>query len=163
WNVVKVLWSSAWDPLFARDASGRLARRLSEMLDGEYQKCIVEGGAYMREHLFNDPELQSLVSHLSDGELAGLLPGGLDPEKINAGYAAAIAHRGQPTVVLAQTIKGFGLGGEVAARNVTHEQKNLTPQQLRDLRDGLGLPIPDDAVGDAPFYRPSEDSREIQY
>ncbi len=163
WNVIKVLWSSDWDPLFARDASGRLAERLGEIVDGEFQKYVVEGGAYMRQHLFNDPYLQELASHFSDQELSALRPGGLDPEKVFAAFTAATSHEGQPTVVLAQTIKGYGLGPDVAARNVTHEQKNLTAPQLAALRTVTGVPVPDDALSDPPFYRPPADAPELRY
>ncbi len=163
WNVVKVLWGSGWDALFARDDTGRLAERLGEIVDGEFQKYTVEGGAYMREHLFNDPYLQSIAAHFSDQDLAALRPGGHDPEKVYAAFAAAVAHNGQPTVVLAQTIKGYNLGQDVAARNVTHEQKNLSEPQLVALRTVTGVPVPDEALADPPFYRPPEDAPEMVY
>ncbi|MDA8343890.1 MAG: pyruvate dehydrogenase (acetyl-transferring), homodimeric type [Thermaerobacter sp.] len=163
WHVIKVLWGSEWDALFARDDAGRLAERLGEIVDGEFQKYTVEGGAYIRQHLFNDPYLQELASHFSDQELAALRPGGHDPEKVYAGLAAATAHKGQPTVVLAQTIKGYNLGPDVAARNVTHEQKNLTEQQLTALRTVTGVPVPDEALSDPPLYRPPGDAPEMRY
>jgi pyruvate dehydrogenase E1 component len=163
WHVIKVLWSSEWDPLFARDRTGALARRLTEMLDGEYQKAIVEGGAYMREHIFGEPTLRELVAHLSDQELERLLPGGHDPVKVYAAYHAALQHRGSPTVILAQTIKGFALGRNVEARNVTHEQKDLSDDELLELRDRLGLPIPDEEAVKAVFFRPPADGREVAY
>ncbi len=163
WNVIKVLWSSEWDALFARDQTGRLAERLGEIVDGEFQTYVVEGGAYIRQHLFNDPYLQELASHFSDQELAALRPGGHDPEKVYAAFAAAAAHTGGPTVVLAQTIKGYNLGPDVAARNVTHEQKNLTDQQVMALRTVTGVPVPDEALVNPPFYRPPADAPEIRY
>src|SRR5262249_5414466 len=126
WNVIKVIWGSDWDQLLARDASGALVRRMEEVVDGEYQEYVVKGGAYIREHFFNSPELRALVAHMSDDELAGLKRGGHDPLKVYAGYKAAVEHRGQPTVLLIKTIKGYGMpgfGGE--GTNVTHQQKKL--------------------------------------
>ncbi len=163
WNVIKVLWGSEWDQLFQRDRSGRLAERLGELVDGELQKYTVEGGAYMREHLFNDPYLKELASHLSDRELGNLRMGGHDPVKVYTAYKAALAHEGGPTVILAQSVKGYGLGTEVAGRNVTHEQKTLSDQQLIALRDVTALPLNDEEAMRAPFVRPSEDDPAIAY
>ncbi len=163
WNVIKVLWGSDWDQLFQRDRTGRLAERLGELVDGELQKYTVEGGAYMREHLFNDPYLKDLAAHLSDRELGSLRMGGHDPVKVYAAYRAALAHRGSPTVILAQTVKGYGLGADVAGRNVTHEQKNLSDQQLIALRDVTALPMNDEEAMKAPFVRPPEDDPAIAY
>ena len=163
WNVVKVLWGGGWDRLFALDRSGRLAERLGELVDGELQKYTVEGGAYMREHLFSDPDLKELAAHFSDRELSALTMGGHDPRKVFAAYRAALAHRGRPTVILAQTVKGYGLGGEVAGRNVTHEQKNLSQEQLVALRDVTGLPLSDQEAAGAPFFRPPDEAPEMAY
>lgn len=163
WHVIKVLWSSDWDPLFANDPDGLLAKRLGEIVDGELQKAIAEGGAYMREHVFAGPRLRALVDHLSDQELANLRLGGHDPVKVYAAFRQATLNRGAPTVILAQTVKGYKLGALVEARNVTHEQKELPEEELLQLRDRLGLPIADDDARAAAFYRPSEDSREVVY
>jgi len=163
WNVIKVLWGGEWDRLFARDRTGRLVERLGELVDGELQKYTVEGGAYMREHLFNDPYLKDLAAHVSDQELGALRMGGHDPVKVYAAYRAALAHPGQPTVILAQSVKGYGLGNEVAGRNVTHEQKNLSDLQLIALRNVTALPMSDEEAAKAPFFRPPDDDPAMAY
>jgi len=164
WNVIKVIWGGDWDALLARDESGLLVRRMGEVVDGEFQKYSVSPGAYMREHFFGRyPELLELVAHLSDDELHGLLRGGHDPAKVYAAYQAAVETVGQPTVVLAHTIKGFGLGEAGEGRNVTHQQKQLNEQEYREFRSRFGIPIPDETVSQAPFYRPADDSVEMQY
>ncbi len=163
WNVIKVLWGGEWDRLFARDTRGRLAERLGELVDGELQKYTVEGAAYMREHLFNDPYLKELASHFSDRELGALRMGGHDPVKVHAAYQRALAERGRPTAILAQSVKGYGLGAEVAGRNVTHEQKNLSDQQLILLRNVTALPLSDEEAMQAPFYRPPQDAPAMAY
>ncbi len=164
WNVIKVLWGSDWDPLLAADHEGLLAKRMGEIVDGQYQKYAVESGAYLREHFFGaDPRLLEMVKHLSDDQLKKLRLGGHDPVKVYNGFKAAVEHKGQPTVVLVRTIKGYGLGEAGEGKNVTHQQKKLNEADLRTFRARFGIPISDDAVADAPFYRPSDDSTELQY
>ena len=164
WNVVKVLWGRDWDPLFARDEDGLLAKRLTEVVDGELLKARVEGGAWFRENVFGtDPRLLALVEGLSDDELWKLTLGGHDPVKVHAAYAAATANRGTPTVILAQTIKGYGLGEAGEGRNITHQQKKLNEEELLRFRDRFRIPIRVDEVGKAPFYKPDEASPEMVY
>ena len=164
WNVLKVIWGSDWDALLAKDNEGILVRRMGEVVDGEYQKYAVEGGAYIREHFWGvDPHLSKMVEHLSDEQLEKLRLGGHDPEKIYAAYKAAVEHKGSPTVILARTIKGYGLGEAGEGKNVTHQQKKLNQDELREFRTRFGIPISDDEVAQAPFYKPPEDSTEIQY
>ena len=164
WNVIKVLWGSDWDPLLAADHEGLLAKRMGEIVDGQYQKYTVESGAYLREHFFgSDPRLLEMVKHLSDDQLKKLRLGGHDPVKVYNGYKAAVEHKGQPTVVLVRTIKGYGLGEAGEGKNVTHQQKKLNEADLRTFRARFGIPISDEDIADAPFYRPSDDSTELQY
>jgi pyruvate dehydrogenase E1 component len=164
WNVIKVLWGSDWDPLLAADKQGLLARRMGEIVDGQYQKYAVESGAYFREHFFGvDPRLLDMVKHLSDDQLKKLRLGGHDPSKVYNAYKVAVEHKGQPTVILARTIKGYGLGEAGEGKNVTHQQKKLNESDLRSFRTRFGIPVSDDEIADAPFYRPSEDSDELQY
>ncbi len=164
WNVIKVLWGCDWDPLFAADHEGLLAQRLGEIVDGQYQKYAVEDGAYMREHLFGtDPRLLDMVKHLSDDQLKKLRLGGHDPVKVYNGFKAAMETTGQPTVVLARTIKGYGLGEAGEGKNITHQQKKMNDSDLKIFRTRFGIPISDEEIADAPFYRPAEDSAELQY
>lgn len=164
WNVIKVLWGEDWDPLLARDTDGLLVRRMGEVVDGQYQKYTVESGSYIREHFFGKyPPLLDLVEGLTDSKLNRLRRGGHDPEKVYAAFAAAADYRGAPTVILAKTIKGYGLGAGAEGRNVTHQTKKLNPQELRQFRDRLGIPINDKDLEDVPFYRPHEESEELQY
>jgi pyruvate dehydrogenase E1 component len=164
WNCIKVIWGGDWDPLLARDRIGLLVQRMGEVVDGQYQKYTVESGGYIRQHFFGKyPELSKLVESLSDEQLRKLSRGGHDPEKVFAAYQAAVEHQGAPTVILAATIKGYGLGEAGEGRNITHQQKKLNEDELADFRTRFGIPISDEAVGDAPFYKPAEDSREIQY
>jgi pyruvate dehydrogenase E1 component len=164
WNVVKVLWGSDWDPLFANDAGDLLARRMGEIVDGQYQKYAVEGGAYFREHFFGvDPRLLDLVKHISDDQLAKLRLGGHDPLKVYNAFQVATTHKGQPTVVLARTIKGYGLGEAGEGKNITHQQKKMNESDLRIFRTRFGIPISDEEIADAPFYRPPDDSPELKY
>jgi pyruvate dehydrogenase E1 component len=164
WNVIKAIWGSDWDPLLAADDQGRLVERMNEVVDGQLQKYVVESGAYIREHFFGtSPELLRLVEHLSDEQLHRLNRGGHDPEKVYAAYAAATAHKGAPSVVLAMTIKGYGLGEAGEGRNVTHQQKKLNEEELRAFRARFGVPIGDEEIEAAPFYRPPEDAPEIKY
>ena len=164
WNVIKVLWGSDWDPLLAADRDGLLVKRMGEVVDGQYQKYAVESGAYFREHFFGvDPRLLEMVNHLSDEQLKRLRLGGHDPVKIYNAYKAAVEHKGQPTVILARTIKGYGLGEAGEGKNITHQQKKLNESDLRSFRSRFGIPISDDDIAEAPFYRPPEDSPELQY
>jgi pyruvate dehydrogenase E1 component len=164
WNVIKVIWGSDWDPLIAKDKDGILVKRMNEVVDGEYQKYIVESGAYIREHFFGvDPRLLEMVEHLSDEQLQKLRRGGHDPQKVYAAYKAAVEHKGAPTVILAKTIKGYGLGETGEGKNITHQQKKLNEEELREFRTRFGIPISDEDVAEAPFYRPPEESPEIKY
>jgi len=164
WNVIKVIWGDDWDALLAKDTDGILVQRMGEVVDGEYQKYSVEGGEYIREHFFGtDPRLREMVSHLSDDQLRRMRRGGHDPEKVYAAYKAAVETRGQPTVILARTIKGYGLGELGEGRNVTHKQKELNENELREFRARFGIPLSDEDVPGAPFYRPPEESPESQY
>ena len=164
WNCIKVLWGSDWDPLFERDTEGLLAKRLGEMVDGEMQKLTVESGAYVREHVFGgDPQLLKMVEDLPDEALRTLRQGGHDPRKVYAAYKTAFEHTGSPTVILARTIKGYGLGESGEGRNITHQQKKLNEEELREFRSRFGIPISDEQLAETPFYLPAEDSREIQY
>jgi pyruvate dehydrogenase E1 component len=164
WNCIKVLWGSDWDPLFERDTEGLLAKRLGDMVDGESQKLTVESGAFVREHVFgSDPRLLKMVEDLPDEALRTLRQGGHDPRKVYAAYRAAFEHKGSPTVILARTIKGYGLGESGEGRNITHQQKKLNEDELREFRSRFGIPVSDEQLSETPFYRPQEDSREIQY
>ncbi len=164
WNVIKVIWGNGWDPLLEQDHEGLLVKRMEDALDGDYQKYVVEGGDYIRQHFFGtDPRLLEMVQSYSDEQLSKLNRGGHDPEKIYTAYKAAVEHEGKPTVILAKTIKGYGLGEAGEGRNVTHQQKKLNEQELRDFRTRFGIPISDKEVADAPFYKPPDDSEEMQY
>ncbi|MDH3626868.1 MAG: pyruvate dehydrogenase (acetyl-transferring), homodimeric type [Acidobacteriota bacterium] len=164
WNVIKVVWGDSWDPLLANDPEGRLVKRMEEAVDGDYQKYSVEGGGYIREHFFGThPDLKELVSKLTDTEISKLRRGGHDPEKVYAAYKAAVEHEGAPTVILAKTVKGYGLGEAGEGKNITHQQKKLNESELREFRARFGIPISDDEVGEAPFYRPPDDSPEMRY
>jgi len=164
WNVIKVLWGSEWDPIFERDTEGLLIKRMGQTVDGEYQKLVVSSGAYVREHFFgSDPRLLQLVEPLPDEALRRLRLGGHDPRKVYAAYKAAVDHRGCPTVILARTIKGYGLGEAGEGKNVTHQQKKLNEDELREFRSRFGIPLNDVDCIEVPFYRPAEDSVEIQY
>jgi pyruvate dehydrogenase E1 component len=164
WNVIKVIWGSDWDPLLAKDHDGVLAKRMGEVVDGQYQKYAVETGAYLREHFFGtDPRLLEMVKHLSDDQLKRLRLGGHDPAKVYNAYKAAVEHKGQPTVILARTIKGYGLGEAGEGKNITHQQKKMNESDLRSFRTRFGIPVSDEEIADAPFYRPSDDSPELQY
>jgi pyruvate dehydrogenase E1 component len=164
WNVIKVIWGGDWDDLLSRPNADLLIERMGEVVDGEYQRYAVEGGAYIREHFFGvDPRLRQMVDHLSDEQIAKLRLGGHDPAKVYAAYKAAMEHTGSPTVILARTIKGYGLGEAGEGKNITHQQKKLNQDELGEFRTRFGIPISDDEVAKAPFYRPPEDSHEIQY
>ncbi|MGH9725917.1 MAG: pyruvate dehydrogenase (acetyl-transferring), homodimeric type, partial [Candidatus Acidiferrales bacterium] len=164
WNVIKVLWGSEWDPILEQDTEGLLVKRMGEMVDGEYQKLVVSSGAYVRQQFFgSDPRLLSLVEPLSDEELRRLRLGGHDPRKVYAAYKAAVEHKGSPTVILARTIKGYGLGEAGEGKNVTHQQKKLNEEELCEFRTRFEIPLTDEQVAEVPFYRPPDDSEEIQY
>jgi pyruvate dehydrogenase E1 component len=164
WNVIKVIWGSDWDDLLARDRSGLLLKRMDEAVDGDYQKYSVEPGSYTRRHFFGKyPELLQLVNHLTDDQIRKLLRGGHDTRKVYAAYKAAVEHTGQPTVILAKTVKGYGLGEAGEGRNISHQQKKMNEKELREFRERFGIPISDDVIAEAPFYRPPADSPEMKY
>src|SRR5213594_2740927 len=165
WNVIKVLWAREWDDLLARDVDGVLVNRMAEATDGESQRMTIADGAYIREKFFGpDPRLGQLVAHLSDDQLTKLRRGGHDYRKVYAAYKSATEHRGAPTVILAQTVKGWALGPSVEARNITHQAKKMSFEELKIFRDRLQLPISDDKLtDDPPYYHPGPDSPEIQY
>ena len=164
WNVIKVIWGSEWDQLLARDEHGLLVRRMGEVVDGEYQKYTAAGGAYIRENFWSvDPRLLSMVENMSDDQLWRMRMGGHDPEKVHAAYAAAAAHKGAPTVILARTIKGYGLGEAGEGRNITHQQKELNERELMQFRDRFDIPLSDEEVIGRPLYRPAPESAEAQY
>jgi len=164
WNVIKVIWGSDWDPLLAKDHDGLLAKRMGEVVDGQYQKYAVESGAYLREHFFGtDPRLLDMVKHLSDDQLKRLRLGGHDPHKVYNAYKRATETKGQPTVILARTIKGYGMGEAGEGKNVTHQQKKMNEADLRSFRTRFGIPISDEQIADTPFYKPAEDSPELTY
>jgi pyruvate dehydrogenase E1 component len=164
WNVIKVIWGSYWDPLLQRDTKGLLRKRMEEAVDGEYQNFKAKGGAYTREHFFGKyPELKKMVSNLSDEDIWRLNRGGHDPHKVYAAYAEAVKHTGQPTVILAKTVKGYGMGEAGEGQNITHQQKKMGEDALKAFRDRFNIPISDEDIADAPFYRPSDDSPEIRY
>ena len=159
WNVIKVIWGSRWDELLARDTEGRLLARMEEAVDGEYQAFKARDGAYVREYFFGkDPKLLEMVSDMSDDEIWALNRGGHDPRKIYAAYAAAVAHTGQPTVILAKTIKGYGMGEAGEGQNITHQQKKMTENALLAFRDRFGLDLSDEEVRNGGFHRPPDDS-----
>jgi pyruvate dehydrogenase E1 component len=164
WNVIKAIWGREWDPILAKDRDGLLVKRMGEIVDGQYQKYAVESGAYVREHFWGvDPRLLDMVKHLSDDQLKKMTLGGHDPVKVYNAYKAAVEHKGGPTVVLARTIKGYGLGEAGEGKNITHQQKKMNEEELRAFRTRFGIPISDTEVGKTPFYRPAEDSIEIKY
>ncbi len=164
WNCIKVIWGGDWDPLLARDKSGLLVQRMMEVVDGEFQKYTVEGGKYIREHFFGKyPELLKLVEHLTDEQLEKLKRGGHDPDKVYAAYKAAVEYKGGPTVILVHTVKGYGLGEAGEGKNTTHQQKKLKAKHLIEFRNRFGLPISDEDIAQAPFYKPPEESEEIKY
>ena len=164
WNVIKVIWGSGWDPLIARDSTGILLNRMEECVDGEYQDFKSKNGAYVREHFFGKyPELKAMVAGLSDEEIWSLNRGGHDPNKIYAAYTAAVQHRGQPTVILAKTVKGYGMGEAGEGQNITHQQKKMGEAALKEFRDRFSLPIGDEQLAEIPFVRFAEDSPEMKY
>ncbi len=164
WNVIKVVWGGGWDALLAQDHDGRLRRRMMQCVDGEYQVFKARGGAYVREHFFGaDPVLLERVAHLSDDEIGALNRGGHDPVKVYAAYAAALAHRGQPTVILAKTVKGYGMGAAGEAANTNHQQKKMADPAVRAFRDRFGIPVPDEQLPEIPYIKPAPGSAEQAY
>jgi pyruvate dehydrogenase E1 component len=164
WNVIKVIWGSDWDPLLDQDDDGLLVRRMNEVVDGESQKYSVSSGEYIRNHFFGAyPKLKERVAHLSDEQLRRLRLGGHDPQKVYNAYKAAVEHEGSPTVILARTIKGYGLGEAGEGRNITHQQKKLNQEELLEFRTRFGIPLSDDEARNATFYRPPQNSPEMVY
>ena len=164
WNVIKVIWGSRWDPLLARDTGGNLQRVMEECVDGEYQNFKAKGGAYTREHFFGkDPVLKEMVANMSDEDIWYLNRGGHDARKVYAAYHAAVRSQGQPTVILAKTVKGFGLGKSAEGQMVAHQQKKLDDNALKELRDRFNIPVSDADIAGLPFRKPAQDSQEIRY
>ena len=163
WNVIKLIWGTHWDALFARDKKGIMKKRMMELCDGEYQTFKAKNGAYVREHFFNTPELRALVADWTDDEVWNLNRGGHDIFKIFTAYNAAVTHKGQPTLILAKTIKGFGMGQSGEAMNISHQQKKLDIDSIRRFRDRFGIPVPDDKLAELPYLRFPEDSAEYKY
>ena len=164
WNVIKVIWGSNWDALLARDKTGLLHKRMEECVDGEYQAFKAKDGAYVRREFFGKyPQLLEMVSGMTDDEVWELRRGGHDPVKVYAAYAAAVAHQGQPTVILAKTVKGYGMGASGEGMNIAHQAKHMTVPALKAFRDRYKIPVPDEQIANAPFFRPPEDSEEIRY
>ena len=161
WNVIKVIWGTDWDESSRRDKSGLLLKRMEECVDGDYQKYVVEPGSYTRKHFFGKyPELLELVNHLTDEQINKLLRGGHDVRKMYAAYRAAMDHKGQPTVVLAKTVKGYGLGEAGEGKNISHQQKKMNEKELREFRGRFNIPVEDDVIADTPFFRPRRTVRK---
>jgi pyruvate dehydrogenase E1 component len=163
WNVIKVVWGSGWDALFAKDKEGILLARMEECVDGQYQDFKSKNGAYVREHFFNTPELKALVADLSDEQVWKLNRGGHDPFKVFAAYSAAVKHKDQPTVILAKTVKGFGMGESGEGQMIAHQAKKMTQEALKQFRDRFDIPMPDERIGDLPFLVLDKDSPEYKY
>ncbi|OQY74748.1 MAG: pyruvate dehydrogenase (acetyl-transferring), homodimeric type [Ignavibacteriales bacterium UTCHB2] len=164
WHVIKVVWGGDWDPLLEKDTEGKLVKRMGEVVDGEYQKYSVEGGAYIRKNFFGkDEDLLKMVEQMSDEELFKMKRGGHDPEKVYAAYKEAVNYVGKPTVIIAKTIKGYGLGEAGEGKNITHQQKKLNEDEMKEFRSRFGIPISDERIANDPFYKPDENSEEIQY
>jgi len=164
WNVIKVIWGSQWDSLLAKDKQGLLVKRMLEVVDGQFQKYVVAGGAYFRKDFFGkDPRLLAMVAHMTDEQLEELNRGGHDPEKLYTAYHAAVNHTGSPTVVLCQTVKGYGMGESGEGLNITHQQKKLDEEALLRFRTRFNIPLSDDDVKELPFFKPDEKSPEISY
>jgi pyruvate dehydrogenase E1 component len=164
WNVIKLIWGGYWDALLARDKTGLLVRAMNETLDGEYQACKANDGAYVRKHFFGRyPELLEMVANMSDEEIWRLQRGGHDPNKVYAAFHAAYHHAGQPTVVLAKTVKGFGMGKIGEGKNTAHQTKKMDIDAIREFRTRFGIPVPDENLKDLPFYVPSQDMPEMKY
>ena len=164
WNVIKLIWGSYWDPLLARDKDGALQKVMQDTVDGEYQNFKANDGAFVRKNFFGkDPRLLEMVSRMTDADIWRLNRGGHDPHKIYAAYASAVKHKGQPTVILAKTVKGYGMGKIGEGKNTTHQQKKMDIDSIRQMRDRFNIPIPDDKLEELPFYKPASDSPEMKY
>ncbi|MCG6912607.1 pyruvate dehydrogenase (acetyl-transferring), homodimeric type [bacterium BMS3Abin03] len=164
WNVIKVIWGDDWDSLLEKDVNGKLVKRMGEVVDGQYQKYTVEGGDYIREHFFGvDDELLKMVEQITDEQLSIMRRGGHDPEKVYAAFNAAVNHTGSPTVILAKTIKGYGLGESGEGKNITHQQKKLNEEEMKEFRSRFGIPISDEQIASMPFYKPDENDPEMAY
>ena len=163
WNVIKVVWGSGWDKLFAKDKQGLLLKRMEECVDGQYQDFKSKDGAYVREHFFNSPELKALVADLNDEQVWKLSRGGHDPFKVYAAYAAAVKHKGQPTVILAKTVKGYGMGESGEGQMISHQAKKMTLDALKQFRDRFDIPMPDDKIAQMPFITLANGSPELKY
>jgi pyruvate dehydrogenase E1 component len=164
WNVIKLVWGRNWDPLLGKDAKGLLRKRMMEVLDGDYQAYAAKDGAYVREHFFGAyPELERVVANMTDEEIWHLRRGGHDPFKVYAAFHAAVNHQGQPTVILAKTVKGYGLGEAGEGQNIAHQQKKVDTEELKRFRDRFRVPIPDEEIAAVPYYRPAKDSEEYRY
>ena len=163
WNVIKVIWGSYWDPLLARDKDGLLQHRMMEVVDGDYQNYKSRDGAFVREHFFNTPELKAMVAHMSDDDIWRLNRGGHDPHKVYAAYKEATEHAGQPTVILTKTVKGFGMGAAGEGQNTTHSQKKMNVDALRAFSERFSIPVSDEQIENAEYYKPEPDSEEMQY
>src|SRR6188768_2826413 len=164
WNVIKVVWGAYWDPLIAQDKNSLLLKRMEEAVDGEYQKFKSRDGAYVRENFFGKyPELREMVAKMSDADIWRLNRGGHDPHKVYAAYASAVKHEGQPTVILAKTVKGYGMGTVGEGKNIAHQQKKMPIEALKQFRDRFNIPITDDKLGELPYFRPAADSPEMKY
>jgi pyruvate dehydrogenase E1 component len=164
WNVIKLLWGSSWDPLLARDKDGALRKLMMDTLDGDYQAMKANDGAYVRKHFFGkDPRTAAMVAHMSDEEIFELRRGGHDSKKVYAAYHAAVNHKGQPTVLLIKTVKGFGMGKSGEGKNNVHQTKKLTDEDVKAFRDRFNIPVPDSQIADIPFYKPADDTPEMQY
>jgi pyruvate dehydrogenase E1 component len=164
WNVIKVIWGDSWDPLLDKDKDGKLVKRMDEMVDGQYQKYTVEGGAYIREHFFGvDDDLLKMAENLTDEQLSKMRRGGHDPVKVYTAYNAAVNHKGAPTVILAKTIKGYGLGESGEGKNISHQQKKLNEEEMKGFRSRFGIPISDEQIANMPFFKPDDNDDEIKY
>jgi len=163
WNVIKVIWGSQWDILLEKDNDGILQKRMQECVDGEYQAFKAKGGAYTREHFWNTPELKAMVTHMSDEDLDLMSRGGHDTDKVYAAYRAAVKHSGQPTVILAKTVKGLGMGESGQGQNTSHQQKKMDLESLKGFRNRFKIPVSDEQVENVEYIRPDPDSPEIKY
>jgi pyruvate dehydrogenase E1 component len=164
WNVIKVLWGSGWDKLLAKDSNGLLLKRMEECVDGEYQDFKSKSGAYVREHFFGKyDELKAMVADMSDDEIWSLTRGGHDPEKVFAAYTAAVNHKGQPTLILPKTVKGYGMGESGEGQMISHQAKKMTADALRGFRDRFQIPVSDEELATVPFVKPPADSPEMKY
>lgn len=164
WNVIKVVWGSYWDPLLAKDINGKLKQRMLEVVDGEFQNYKAKDGAYVREHFFGAyPELREMVARMSDADIWRLNRGGHDPHKVYAAYYAAVNHEDQPTVILAHTVKGYGMGAAGEGQNRTHQQKKLSNEEMIAFKNRFNIPLSDEDAAEAKYYRPADDSEEIKY